>query len=237
VSGVLKGLLAAAALALSSGALAAPCATGTFADYIALGSCEIASTTFSGFGLGPLLPAGAVEIAPASIGVVPVVSPTNPGFQFVLTTAATDSDLFSVLLQFQVAAGAGLSLIGVHQTFAGAADGNGVAILVTDLCLDGTFASPPSDCLGIGTAALTTFVDAFGSALDELVVLAPVGALDAVANFIVDGGNAGTAAVTGGGLAFATDAAATVNEPGVLALLALASLAGWARRRVPRRSR
>lgn len=237
MSGVLKGLLAAAALALSSGAVAGPCTVGTYADYIALGSCEIESTTFSGFGLGPLLPANAVEIAPASIGVVPASSPTNPGFQFVVTSAATDSELSSVLLRFQVAAGAGLSLIGVRQTFSGAADGNGVAILVTDLCLDGTFASPPADCLGTGTAALTTFVDAFGSVLDELVALAPVGALDLVVNFIVDGGGAGSASVTGAGLTFATDAEATLDEPSVLALVALLPLAWCARRRASRASR
>ena len=233
----LMRVFAAALFAAPWPAVALPCVSGTLADYLLLASCEIGATTFSDFEELLPLPTDATPIAAADTSVTPVASASDVGLAFGLPTSAGAGDLFSSLFGFRVTAGVGAPLSAVRETLeGGSASGDGVAIFLSDLCADGTFAVPPAGCLGT-PSALTTFVDPFGSDVDESVPL-PATFIAVVANFIVDGGPSGTAALTGGTLRFATSAAPptpTVDEPGVLAL-ALAGLAAWLARRRPRRA-
>jgi hypothetical protein len=232
----LSRLLVIAFVTLSPAAIAAPCGAGTLADYVALGSCEIGATTFSGFESLPDLPAGAVQIPDAAIQVAPVASATDAGLVFGLNAAAAAGQVLSTLIRFQVLAGIGNALSGASATLEGAAGADdGVSLLVEDLCLDGLFATPPAGCAGTGALALIPFADAFESDVDESAAFADSGLIDVVANFIIDGGLAGSAALTSGTLRFATGVATPVAEPGALALVlaALAALVAVSARRDP----
>jgi hypothetical protein len=119
----------------------------------------------------------------------------------------------------------------------GTATGDGVALLIEELCRDGLFATPPSGCGGVESLALLPFVTSFDADVDESVAFVDTASLDVVANFIIDGGLEGTAELGSGTLRFVTTAVVTpVPEPPsvALALTALLLLAAFARQRVAR---
>jgi hypothetical protein len=228
----LKRLLAIALFAASSPIVAAPCLPGTLADYILLGSCEIGATSFAGFESLSDLPAGSIPIAPAAIAVTPLTALANPGFTFTLNAAASAGELLSTLIRFQVLAGAGLSLTeGSAAIAGGSATGDGVALLVEDLCIGGAFGPmPPIGCAGT-PGAMITFVDALNADLEESLAFGATNFLDILVNFIIDGGSSGTAALESGTVRFVTNATPSVPEPSTLALAAVALGLALMRRR------
>lgn len=231
----LRSLLAIGFLALSPAAAAAPCIAGSLFDYIALAmGCEIGAIQFTGFQAFADLPEDAVPIAPADIDVTPVNSATNPGFTFDVDAAATSGAILSALFSFQVIGGPGAALIGAQAILSGTFTGDGAAILVEDLCLDGLFAMPLINCSSANTANLINLIDANVSFTDESTSFDPVQLLDVFANPIIDAGLSGTASIVSATLLFATNVSA-VSEPSAPALVLLAgALALFAfRRRSP----
>jgi hypothetical protein len=168
----------------------------------------------------PTLPAGSTPIASSAITVVPLVSPGNPGFTFVLNAVAGAGEVLSILIQFQAMAAA---FTGASAAIGGAGiGGDGVALNIEDLCIDGTFANPPSDCGGT-PATLLAFADANGSQLLDSITFGPATLLDVVVNFIIDGGLTGSASLESGTVQFVTGANG-IPEPSTLALVLLAAL-------------
>ena len=236
MSNILRRLLAVALLGVASDAAASPCLPGTLADYISLAAgCQIGATTFAGFYVAPG-ETFATPIDPNVILVTPSGSPSDPGLLFTLNATASPANLLEAFFHFQVTAGLGATLTGAGVTLGGAsATGDGVALLVEDLCIGGTFAPlEPTLCSGAPDAMI-----AFATELDALTddgrLFAGIDFIDVFADFSVDGGLSGTAVLGSGLLRFATTAS-PAPEPSVLALLALAMAAALARRR-PRASR
>ena len=226
-----KRWLALLVVGIAPAAIAAPCLPGTLADYMALaGGCEIGTTTFTGFGLLADLPPGSTPIASTAITVTPVVSVANPGLTFGLGLSAAANEVLATLIHFQALAGLASSLTGASIAIAGAqAAGDGVALMIEDLCAGGAFATPPTGCSGtpLTMLALATELD---SQLLDSVSFAGVSLADVVVNFVIDGGLAGSAALAGGTVRFSTDAVA-VPAPGTLLLALVALLALAATRR------
>ena len=165
--------------------------------------------------------------------MTPFASPSNPGFTFGLNAAASAGEVLSTLIQFQVLAGVGLTLTGGSAAIAGAsATGDGVSLLIEDLCIGGSFGSmPPTGCAGT-PAAMINFVDPLDADIDESLGFAATSFLDVLVNFIIDGGLAGAAALGSGTVRFVTNAAPTVPEPSTLALAAIALVFAFTRRRL-----
>lgn len=213
---LLRRFLAIASFAASTVSLAAPCPVGTLASYIGLGSCEIGTTLFTNFTTLPTLPAGATLIMPSSISVNPFGSATAVGLTFGLNVTAVDDDLLSSLFGFRVLSGGPLNLTGVTELLVASATGEGTSIFISDLCRGGLFSTPPTGCMGT-SGSLLTLATEFFSDTSESVAFGGVALIDVVANFIADGGDAGSATITSGTLQFARTAA-VVPEPGSLAL-------------------
>lgn len=214
----LRHLLAAAMLVVSPGLFAAPCVSDTLANYITLGSCEIGTTSFTGFAALVDPSPGAVAIDPSVIQVTPSSSATEAGFAFAMTVAANAGDLLSALIQFTVTAGLGASVSGASAELAGSATGDGATTLLEEICFAAAFLGPGA-CTGAGTA-LNPFVIESDADLFEDTTFLGVSFVDVIASFVVDGGPSGTAALSGGTLLFAT-APGVVPEPPAVILLSI----------------
>jgi len=221
----LRILLTAAVLAIAAPqASASVCISGSYEDYIALGAsgCAIEGTLFSDFSVLPILPFGALPIDPASVTINPLVSATNPGLEFDFGITAGADEFFDSLFSFTVTAGAGSALTGSRSTLLGAgATGDGLVTLIQDMCLDGVFTNPPQDCGGTALTAVALVIDGFSDADVSLPFIPAAQFVAVVADFGIDGGLSGTAALDQAALRFATTATA-VPEPSALMLVALA---------------
>lgn len=204
-----RRILAAALFFLAPAVAALPCVSGTLEAYIALGSCEIGDTSFSGFETLADLPADAMPIAASDIQVVPLAPPADPGFLFDMDVSALAGELWSVLFRFQVSG----MISGARAVLSGAAaTGDGVALLVEDLCIGAMFATPPSGCAG-DASVLIAFADASFSEIDVTTAFVKTALLDVVANPIVDGGPDGTATLGSVSLSFVAAPGTAVAEP------------------------
>jgi hypothetical protein len=223
------GLLAAGVLLCwSANVLAAPCVPATLSAYVGLGApgCDAGTVTFSDFQLPGVLP-GATPIDPGGITVTPLTS-GDPGLAFTLGSTATAGadQLLEILISFRAAGtgdtlfrGNSLALVGESQV-----SGDGAITVVEDKCLGGVFATPPTGC---GATPLNLVVFDIGSDADafESASFAPVAALAAVADLVIDGGPGGFASLAaGGGTALRFAIAGQVPEPSAVSLVAAALL-------------
>jgi hypothetical protein len=200
-------------LAMSGRALAAPCVPGSLTNYLAVGSCSIDSATFSAFNLVTPLPSGATPISTDTISVTPFSTASGFGFLFGFDVRADAGILRELLFGYQVSA-TGLTSAGLAMTGASATD-DGVVTGVQDVCINGTFATPPTGCSGTPNSNLVFQIDG-DQQLTSLLLFPP--ALLAIVNDIaVDGGVLGFATL--GGSVANTFTVAAVPEPASLLLV------------------
>jgi hypothetical protein len=134
-------LIAALAIAISAPAAPIDCTAGTLADYLALPleGCRVGTADFTEFTLGELS-AGSQVISPASISVTPVFDLLRPGLLFGYHTTATGPDILQSVIEFLVTSPDPPHFtFGTLQIAGSSADGGGVALVTSDLCLAGFF--------------------------------------------------------------------------------------------------
>jgi hypothetical protein len=224
--------LALASLVVAPAVVALPCANGSLADYIAIGSCEIGDAAFSGFETLPDIPSGATEIAPNAIFVSPVATATDVGLAFAFDVAAGATEVFSTLFRFQLEQLAERTFTGVSSSLAGgSAGGDGVVLLIEDLCVGALFATAPTGCGGISSLTTIAFVTDPDPEPNAAADIPASTRLDVVAQFIVDGGSGGAASLGTGTLRFAAANGQAPEPGGPLLLLTALGLAAWSRQR------
>ena len=202
-------------LAMSGRALAAPCVPGNLTNYLGVGSCSIDSATFSAFNLVTPLPTGATPISTDTISVTPFSTASGIGFLFGFDVRADAGILRELLFGYQVNA-TGLTGAGLAMTGAGATD-DGVVTGVQDVCVNGTFATPPTGCSGTPRSNLVFQIDG-DQQLTSTLLFPPTALLAVVNDIAVDGGLSGFATL-GGSVANTFTVAAAVPEPASLLLL------------------
>jgi len=202
-------------LAMSGRALAAPCVPGNLTNYLAVGSCSIDSATFSAFNLVTPLPTGATPISTNTISVTPFSTASGVGFLFGFDVRADAGILRELLFGYQVNA-TGLTGAGLGMTGAGATD-DGVVTGVQDVCVNGTFSTPPTGCSGTPRSNLVFQIDG-DQQLTSMLLFPPTALLAVVNDIAVDGGLSGFATL-GGSVANTFTVAAAVPEPASLLLL------------------
>jgi hypothetical protein len=206
----MRALSVAVALAFFPCSLvyATPCQVGSLQSYIDLGGggCSIEDKTFSGFlDFGAL--GFATPILPADITVTPLPTPGNPGLTFDFGATASAGDLLQSLFAFSVAVlPGGMPIEAVSLSLLGSdvvPDGVNTALA----CLGTLDPSCPADVIllfDIGT----------DSELNGLLALPPAATLDLVMDVVVDGGLAGSAALSSATIRF--QEATAVPEPTLL---------------------
>ena len=235
----LRTLLALALALAATAAHAVPCPVGTLEFYVdTLAACEIGTTAFSGFQSPEDVPTGATPIDPATILVTPVVTPSSPGFTFLLNRSAATPEFFDRLVNFQVAVGGGIALTGASASLTDAtAAPDGSVSLIANLCLNGAYTIALVLCSSGSEAILLPLVNAFiDFPVDSTAFPGGIGALDVLLDFGIEA-VAGAAHLGSATVVFRTSAEpAPVPEPATLALGVLALLlAGLvSRRRAPR---
>ena len=202
-------------LAMSGRALAAPCVPGNLTNYLAVGSCSIDSATFSAFNLVTPLPTGATPISTNTISVTPFSTASGVGFLFGFDVRADAGILRELLFGYQVNA-TGLTGAGLAMTGAGATD-DGVVTGVQDVCVNGTFSTPPTGCSGSPKSNVVFQIDG-DQQLTSMLLFPPTALLAVVNDIAVDGGLSGFATL-GGSVANTFTVAAAVPEPASLLLL------------------
>jgi hypothetical protein len=202
-------------LAMSGRALAAPCVPGNLTNYLAVGSCSIDSATFSAFNLVTPLPTGATPISTNTISVTPFSTASGVGFLFGFDVRADAGILRELLFGYQVNA-TGLTGAGLAMTGAGATD-DGVVTGVQDVCVNGTFSTPPTGCSGTPRSNVVFQIDG-DQQLTSMLLFPPIALLAVVNDIAVDGGLSGFATL-GGSVANTFTVAAAVPEPASLLLL------------------
>jgi hypothetical protein len=207
-------LTAGLLLAMSGRALAAPCVPGNLTNYLAVGSCSIDSATFSAFNLVTPLPSGATPISTDTISVTPFNTASGVGFLFGFDVRADAGILRELLFGYQVSA-TGLTGAGLAMTGASATD-DGVVTAVQDVCVNGTFATPPTGCSGTPRSNLAFQIDG-DQQLTSALLFPPTALLAIVNDIAVDGGLLGFATL-GGTVANAFTVTAAVPEPASLLL-------------------
>jgi len=212
--------------------LAASCAPGSLLAYIGLGSggCEIGSATFSDFSARASFSGGSA-IDPSLISV----TPTGLGFVFALTTNAGPGELLGIAIGYSAS---GFQFQGALLSMAGAeAAGDGVVFVVTDLCLEGNFASDPSDCSSPQSLSLITAQNFLGSTGPDSKAFGPISFFDVFTDITIDGGLSGSAllgAPDAPGTVTNEFQAAAVPEPATVLLVGAGLIALWVRRRLTR---
>jgi hypothetical protein len=209
---VLAGALAALTPAAT---IAAPvaCSPGTLSDYVALtDGCTVGAFLFDNFTEGATLQTGATRISPDAVQVTPIAA----GLAFGVDVAAGPTDLLELIFGYDVShpaiGGASLSTSGASAT------GDAAVTAVKNLCEGASFNPPGSvdGCTGVEDALIAFAIEGL-SDLDESVDILPfVKLLGVVDDITVDGGLAGTGALTGS----VTNQFAAVPEPSSSLLVA-----------------
>ena len=221
----MKRLMAAAVLALGAAqAQAAPCISGTLADYVSLGSCEIGSNTASGFEALTTVPGGSTLVAAANVLVTPVFgSSLGFGFDFGLSLGTAPALFLDFLVGYRVT---GNDYVGASLLADGVPSGDGVLTAIADLCLDGAFPAGIGSCTATAAGPLVVAQLAGDPAQMDQLAFGPAGAIAVITDVGIDTGTTGDTSLVSVGNRFAI-APAAVSAPAPLALL-LAGLGGLA---------
>ncbi len=223
---------------VSSGIFAAPvspCASGSLASFIALGTCSVGDLQFSGFTALPV-PTGSVALAPSAITVSPSLL-GGPGLLFGLNAISTVS-VQDLKLGFNVSPLMGASnLISdstLTQNGAMVTGVNGGIAGVETICVGAAFLAPSGTCPGtMASRNLGTFaVSGLAQNTDNLT-FGPTSLAGIVGNFSADAGGTGNASVASFGINISEVAgpAGAVPEPATLLLSGCALLGlGFGRR-------
>jgi hypothetical protein len=218
-----RRLFVIALLAFAPAASAAPCASGTLAEYISIGSCEIGTTVFSGF--TTIIPVGDTPLA-SQITLTPIFD-VNPGFTFGVNAVAAAGERLSAVIAFQAFADTSLPFGGLTADLAGATvTGDGLVAMIEDVCVGGLFAIGPFGCVG-SPVTLMTRVDALLSQTSDSTTFTEDLVFDFFIEIIVDGG-AGSAALESATVRLLSGR--PIPEPSSLALLCIAAAALLRRR-------
>ena len=189
-------LLAGAIIGIAQVGSAAPmCTTGSLASYIGLGStgCMVGNSTVYSFSVIPGI-AGATPIAPANVTVNPLATVGLPGLSFVTNTTVQANQIAESIFNYSIT-GEGYSML-TASVSGTSVTGDGVATLIKDVCLNGTFnATGTSGCIPSGgTRAANIVIVNNGTDTVNFPVLAR--SINLTDDFTLDGGLAGSA--TGG---------------------------------------
>lgn len=224
----MKKILFALVLALSplfaGQASAAPCVSGTFASYAALGSsgCTVGTLTFTDFSL-LMRPNGATPFP--TLTVMPTIDGTQAGFTFVTTQAAAPGQLFDDLIAYRVV-GSGSTINSATLGFVDSSSlGDASVTAVQNLCIGGLFGGMDGVSGCTGNALAQIIVD-IGDVADPATTLmfASAMALAVVTDLGVDGGTDGAGFLAGATNLFNSAAIAVVPEPSSVLLLSIGLL-------------
>ncbi|MBI4527707.1 MAG: PEP-CTERM sorting domain-containing protein [Deltaproteobacteria bacterium] len=197
-----------------SAALAVVCVPDSLAGYIGLGAggCTIGEALFVDFVSLPI-PGAATQIQPQNITVTPLSSPFNFGLEFGVNLTPGPGEFLDAVIGYAVS---GAPFIGNTLSIAGAsATGDGAVTTVEDKCLGGIFdPTGPTGCSGVHNTLIVFAIEGDADTLEQLAFAAVTG-IGVVTDIGVDGGSAGTAALTS-----ATNQFQIVPEPATIVLLA-----------------
>jgi hypothetical protein len=222
---VLRCVIAFVLMVGFGSARALPCAAGSLADYLALGSggCTIGGLAFTDFTLPSVLSPTATPVDPDAVSIAPVSSAPGTGLQLAFTPAqsAGAGEFLALRVGFNVQ---GSGIAGAYAALLEPlAIGDAAVTLVEDLCPGAPFSDPTNlVCAGSTQNLIAIAIESFA----DNPVSGPVGPFSlagVVAEIGIDGGLAGNAALAGAELRFL--AAAAVPLPSVLVLLAIAACA------------
>ncbi len=211
------------------------CPTTTYDNYIVSGfSCNIGDKTFSDFAYtGTSSPPG-FAIQAGSVGVTPITTPGNPGFQwsapwFASTSAgilAQDS-----LFQFNVnVAPGGAPITDLSLSISGVGNiGTGTVVVDETACLGAVLPT----CSGGQFVTLEVFSGPNGQLLSDTVSFAGVTEVSVSKDVEIQAGTNGQATLSVVSDQF-SEGTSTVPEPGTLSMFGAGALAlaGYARRKM-----
>jgi PEP-CTERM motif len=226
-------LLFVCAILLTGVGFASNCPVTTLDAYLGSGySCGIGDKTFSNFlYTGTSTPAG-FAIPASGVGVTPITTPGNPGFQFSAGWfASTSSGIMEQdsLIQYTANVNQGGALITDLSLSIGGVGWTGTGSVVVDetACLGAVFPS----CSGGQVITLNVFDSSAGSKLFDSASFAGVSEVDLEKDIEVVAGSNGSASVS---LVTNQFSEGQVPEPGSLVLFGtgIVGIAGLLRRKL-----
>ena len=199
---------------------ATPCATGSLAAYISLGSkgCTIGGNTLLDFLALSSGTAGATPILPADVTISPLVGTDSPGIHAAINMTASAGVLLETFFTYQVS---GQSYVSDSIKLAGSTQsGDGAVTDVQNFCAGGRFG--PDGVTGC-TGFAGSLIALNGVQNQDSTSFRPATLLSVTDDFTLDGGLSGSA--SGGNI---SDRFTAVPEPatsllgGIALALALA---------------
>jgi hypothetical protein len=219
-------------LACSAVAFAGNCPATTFDQYLGSGfSCNINDQTYSNFAyVGSSNPPG-FGIPAGSVGVVPLTTQGNSGFQFSAGwLASTGSGVLEQDSLFEFSVSSSTPITDLTLSIGGASFiGTGEVVVAETACLGAMLPA----CSGGQLITLSVFDDAAGSQLVDSVSFAGVNEVSVEKDLTVAAGTNGLATVSVLNDQF-SEGSSSVPEPGTLSMLGLGGVAlvGFARRKL-----
>ncbi len=220
-SAIRLGISTVLGMSLSAAAQAAPCVSGSVADYLALGAtgCSVGAVQFRDFTL-PAILGPATPVDAAVVTLAPLFTPTGVGLSLLSTLAAGAGSFLELRLGFNASVATGAITRARIDLGGASATGDGVTTLIEDLCVGSAFDDPGNlACIGSTSTLVTVATEGFTQDSDALDLAPEVKTLGVVADLGVDGGLGGASTFTAGTLLFST-----VPLPSTLALLGLGAL-------------